>query len=94
MQESSTKKIYDVHSVFYDATFGRLVRRRIERAINHMNIAEDDLVLAAHPGPSPVLLYLGNHNKTTVLRLGGGYTVEMRNGLYAELRSVGVEALA
>ena len=31
MQESSTKKIYDVHSLFYDATFGRLVKRRIER---------------------------------------------------------------
>ncbi|HWP40042.1 MAG TPA: methyltransferase domain-containing protein [Tepidisphaeraceae bacterium] len=45
MQEASTKKIYDVHSLFYDATFGRLVRRRIERAINHMNIRRDDLVL-------------------------------------------------
>ena len=51
-------------------------------------------VLAAHPGPSPVLLELANNHKTTVLRLGGGFTVEMRNGLYAELRSVGVEALA
>ena len=29
MQESSTKNIYDIHSMFYDATFGRLVRRRI-----------------------------------------------------------------
>ena len=45
MHESSTKKIYDIHSMFYDATFGRLVRRRIERAINHMNIAESDCVL-------------------------------------------------
>jgi phosphatidylethanolamine/phosphatidyl-N-methylethanolamine N-methyltransferase len=45
MQEQSTKKIYDVHSVFYDATFGRLVKRRIERAINHMNIQPDDRVL-------------------------------------------------
>src|SRR6266566_3971633 len=45
MQESSTKKIYDVHSMFYDATFGRLVKRRIERAINHMNIAQTDRVL-------------------------------------------------
>jgi len=45
MQEASTKKIYDVHSLFYDATFGRLVRRRIERPINHMNIRPDDLVL-------------------------------------------------
>src|SRR3954462_589395 len=34
MQETSTKKIYDVRSMFYDATFGRLVKRRIERAIN------------------------------------------------------------
>jgi DNA polymerase-3 subunit alpha len=45
-------------------------------------------VLAAHPGPSPVLLELANNNRKTVLRLGGGFTVEMRNGLYAELRSV------
>jgi phosphatidylethanolamine/phosphatidyl-N-methylethanolamine N-methyltransferase len=45
MQESSTKKIYDIHSMFYDATFGRLVKRRIERAINHMNIRPDDLTL-------------------------------------------------
>jgi phosphatidylethanolamine/phosphatidyl-N-methylethanolamine N-methyltransferase len=45
MQESSTKKIYDVHAMFYDATFGRLVKRRIARAINHMNIADDDRVL-------------------------------------------------
>src|SRR5687768_1058772 len=29
MQEATTKGIYDFHSVFYDATFGRLVKRRI-----------------------------------------------------------------
>ena len=45
MQEPSTKKIYDIHSMFYDATFGRLVKRRIERAINHMNVGPDDLIL-------------------------------------------------
>jgi len=45
MQEASTKKIYDVHSMFYDATFGRLVKRRIERAINHMNIQPADRIL-------------------------------------------------
>lgn len=33
MRESSTQKIYDLHSKFYDATFGRLVRRRIGKAI-------------------------------------------------------------
>src|SRR5918997_964929 len=45
MQEASTKKIYDVHSVFYDATFGRLVKRRIARAIHHMDIRPDDRIL-------------------------------------------------
>ncbi len=45
MQEASTKKIYDVHSMFYDATFGRLVARRVAKAISHMNIAPDDRIL-------------------------------------------------
>ena len=45
MQESSTKKIYDIHSMFYDATFGRLVARRIGHAISHMNLRPDDRVL-------------------------------------------------
>ncbi len=33
MREPSTQKIYDLHSKFYDATFGRLVRKRIGKAI-------------------------------------------------------------
>src|SRR5579859_3428951 len=45
MQEASTKKIYDVHSMFYDATFGRLVARRVAKAISHMSIAPDDRIL-------------------------------------------------
>jgi phosphatidylethanolamine/phosphatidyl-N-methylethanolamine N-methyltransferase len=45
MQESSTKLIYDIHSNFYDATFGRLVRKRIHMAIGQMNIREQDRVL-------------------------------------------------
>jgi phosphatidylethanolamine/phosphatidyl-N-methylethanolamine N-methyltransferase len=45
MQEANTRKIYDVHAMFYDATFGRLVRRRIARAISHMNIRPDDRIL-------------------------------------------------
>src|SRR5687767_13292116 len=45
MQEASTRKIYDVHAMFYDATFGRLVRRRIARAISHMSIAPSDRIL-------------------------------------------------
>jgi len=45
MHEASTKVIYDVQSLFYDATFGRLVRKRIERAIQHMDIRPQDVVL-------------------------------------------------
>ena len=33
MRDGSTQKIYDLHSRFYDATFGRLVRTRIGKAI-------------------------------------------------------------
>ncbi len=51
-------------------------------------------ILAAHPGPSPVLLHLGGKDKTTVLKLGGDFCVEHRNGLRAEILSVlGAEAL-
>ena len=45
MQESSTQKIYDVHAMFYDATFGRPGAQRIARAIEHMNIAAADRIL-------------------------------------------------
>lgn len=57
MQESSTKKIYDIHSMFYDATFGRLVRRRIARAISHMSIAPADRVLDLGIGTGVSLNY-------------------------------------
>lgn len=51
----------------------------------------DDLkaVLSSHPGSSPVHLHLsGGRKGDTVLKLGGGFTVELRNGLYGELQSV------
>jgi phosphatidylethanolamine/phosphatidyl-N-methylethanolamine N-methyltransferase len=57
MQEASTKKIYDVHSVFYDATFGRLVARRVAKAIGHMNIEADDRVLDLGIGTGASLNY-------------------------------------
>ncbi|MGH2772175.1 MAG: DNA polymerase III subunit alpha, partial [Actinomycetota bacterium] len=47
------------------------------------------VVLASHPGPSPVLLHLATSKSNgTVLRLGGGIGVEQRSGLFAEIRSV------
>src|SRR5438067_12609409 len=72
MQETSTKKIYDVHSMFYDATFGRLVRRRIERAINHMNILPTDCVLDLGIGTGVSLNYYPRHGRVIGVDLSAG----------------------
>ncbi len=45
MRESSTQKIYDVHSSFYDATFGRLTRRRVSKAVSHLMAQDGQTVL-------------------------------------------------
>ncbi len=46
MRDESTQKIYDLHSRFYDATFGRLVRRRIGTAIvEQVQLAEGQVAL-------------------------------------------------
>lgn len=73
MRENSTQKIYDVHSSFYDATFGRLVRTRIERAIGRMNIAADDKVLDVGIGTGTSLNYYPQDKGTIVgVDLSGG----------------------
>jgi DNA polymerase-3 subunit alpha len=51
-------------------------------------LEELKLVLGNHPGTSPVLLHLLTNEKTTVLKLGGGFKVELRNGLFAEIKSL------
>lgn len=78
MQEASTKKIYDVHSMFYDATFGRLVKRRIERAINHMNIAETDKVLDLGIGTGVSLNYYPDKGQIIGVDLSAGMLREAR----------------
>src|SRR5215204_7439168 len=72
MQEASTRKIYDIHSMFYDATFGRLVRRRIERAIHHMNIRDTDLVLDLGIGTGVSLNYYPQHAQVIGVDLSAG----------------------
>jgi phosphatidylethanolamine/phosphatidyl-N-methylethanolamine N-methyltransferase len=72
MQEASTRKIYDIHSMFYDATFGRLVKRRIERAIHHMNISETDRVLDLGIGTGVSLNYYPQHARVTGVDLSSG----------------------
>ena len=78
MQESSTKKIYDVHSMFYDATFGRLVKRRIERAIHHMNIGDSDLVLDLGIGTGVSLNYYPQRGHVVGVDLSAGMLREAR----------------
>jgi phosphatidylethanolamine/phosphatidyl-N-methylethanolamine N-methyltransferase len=78
MQEASTKKIYDVHSIFYDATFGRLVKRRIEQAISHMKIAETDRVLDLGIGTGASLNYYPNRGRIVGVDLSAGMLRECR----------------
>lgn len=78
MQEASTKKIYDIQSLFYDATFGRLVRRRVETAISHMNVGETDRVLDVGIGTGASLNYYANRGRIIGVDLSGGMLREAR----------------
>jgi len=79
MQESSTRRIYDVQSLFYDVTFGRLVLRRIARAISHMNIRPNDRVLD---------LGVGTGNSLNYYPMDRGHIVgiDLSNGMLREAR--------
>jgi phosphatidylethanolamine/phosphatidyl-N-methylethanolamine N-methyltransferase len=78
MQEASTKKIYDIHSLFYDATFGRLVRRRIAKAISHMNVGDTDRVLDVGIGTGASLNYYPNRGRIIGVDLSSGMLREAR----------------
>lgn len=88
MQESSTKKIYDIHSMFYDATFGRLVKRRIDRAISHMNIQPDDRVLDLGVGTGVSLnFYPQDRGHIFGVDLSGGMLREARKKIREQGRT-------
>ena len=92
MQEASTRKIYDVHSGFYDATFGRLVRRRIGAAIEHMNIGADgDVVLDLGIGTGASLeFYPADRGRVIGVDLSAGMLRECRKKI--EARGLGGRA--
>jgi phosphatidylethanolamine/phosphatidyl-N-methylethanolamine N-methyltransferase len=72
MQEASTRKIYDAQSVIYDKTFGRLVQRHIERAIEHMKISDTDLVLDLGIGTGASLKYYPDRGQIVGIDLSEG----------------------
>lgn len=78
MQEASTKRIYDFHSAFYDATFGRLVKRRISQAISHMNIRETDRVLDLGIGTGASLGFYPQRGRIVGIDLSTGMLRECR----------------
>ncbi|HZZ42047.1 MAG TPA: methyltransferase domain-containing protein [Tepidisphaeraceae bacterium] len=83
MQEASTKKIYDVQSSFYDATFGKLVKRRIEEAVRHMNISDTDRVLDLGIGTGASLNYYPNRGRIIGVDLSEGMLRECRKKIEA-----------
>ena len=72
MREASTRKIYDMHSSFYDATFGRLVRRRVAMAISHMNISHTERVLDLGIGTGQSLNYYPTYGRIVGIDLSAG----------------------
>jgi phosphatidylethanolamine/phosphatidyl-N-methylethanolamine N-methyltransferase len=78
MQEESTKKIYDIHSGFYDVTFGRLVRRRVAAAISHMDIQPHHKVLDLGIGTGCSLNYYPSRGRIVGIDLSSGMLRECR----------------
>ena len=82
MQEESTRKIYDFHSGFYDATFGRLVSKRIARSIEHMNIGDAELVLDLGIGTGQSLNFYPNKGRIVGVDLSAGMLKEARKKIH------------
>jgi phosphatidylethanolamine/phosphatidyl-N-methylethanolamine N-methyltransferase len=87
MQEATTQGIYDFHSIFYDATFGRLVKRRIAGAINHMDIREGERVLDLGIGTGVSLNFYPRRARVYGVDLSGGMLREARK----KIRERGME---
>jgi phosphatidylethanolamine/phosphatidyl-N-methylethanolamine N-methyltransferase len=78
MQESSTRKIYDIQSIVYDYTFGKLVKKRIARAIEHMQIQPGETVLDIGIGTGGSLGFYPRHGRVMGVDLSSGMLREAR----------------
>lgn len=72
MQEESTSSLYDLWSLFYDYTFGALVRHRQFRAIEQFNFQEGDRVLDIGVGTGMCLPHYPGHVKVIGMDLSEG----------------------
>jgi phosphatidylethanolamine/phosphatidyl-N-methylethanolamine N-methyltransferase len=72
MQEASTRRIYDIQSKVYDKTFGKLVQRRIARAIEHIDIRDTDKVLDVGVGTGGALQYYPRRGRIYGIDLSSG----------------------
>ena len=86
MQEATTRVIYDVQSMFYDKTFGALVRRHIETAITHMEIQDTDVVLDVGIGTGASLHFYPHNGQIIGIDLSGGMLRECRKKIREQHR--------
>ena len=87
MQEATTRVIYDVQSLFYDKTFGPLVRRYIEKAIMHMDVRDTDVVLDVGIGTGASLHFYPRKGQIVGIDLSGGMLRECRKKICEQNRT-------
>lgn len=78
MQETTTKKIYDIQSLIYDVTFAKLVKKRVKFAIKHMHIAPDETVLDLGIGTGASLNFYPQNGHVIGIDLSDGMLREAR----------------
>lgn len=78
MKEANTRKIYDIQSIVYDYTFGKLVKKRISRAIEHMKIQPGETVLDIGVGTGGSLAFYPTHGRVIGVDLSSGMLREAR----------------
>jgi phosphatidylethanolamine/phosphatidyl-N-methylethanolamine N-methyltransferase len=87
MRESSTRVIYDFQSLFYDVTFGRLVRRRVRESLSHININPSDRVLDLGIGTGQSVNFYPKSGYVVGVDLSAGMLRECRK----KIQQIGLE---
>lgn len=78
MQETSTRRIYDIQSAVYDRTFGVLVKKRISRSIQQMDIKPGETVLDVGVGTGNAVHFYPKHANVIGVDLSSGMLQQAR----------------